>query len=1785
MPVSDLRALVKQERHAWITLENIEEFLSTYEEERDRGVVQFRMKKLDEVYDKYCEVRVKIEVLTDDLGVDEGAEDATGEGSTDHVSMAEARQRENEEIFKEFENKYFRLKQQLNSKSVGNSGVVAERQPGVEVCQPSRMKYPELRLPTFSGKLSEWINFRDNFKSLIHDNNQLNMIDKFNYLRTSLKDDALLQINQIQVTAANYNLAWATLESKYENHKLIAQEHMRTIFSIPPMKSESFQGLNHVLTTFRINLQQLEKLGENTNDWSTLLAFMLSQKLDDDTIRHWETHHSSKDIPSYKSMVEFLEKHCAILQSTSARRSSDFKRPFKNPVIHAAVSSNGNCQVCNGGTHSIEQCRRFGKMKVIDRKGIVRKLGLCLNCLRSGHFVMDCSRSTCSKCGQNHHYLLHPYVSPVNQEHTSSQPSSQVLPKRPQAANLPQQQSNQAQNRNTSLPNPQSTQTPSTSSQNARPPPTNTPTIHHTATPSKTHHHSNIALLSTAIVKLGDRHGNTILARALLDNGSQICLMSETLSQRLNFQRLRENLPVKGVGATVSSCTSSYVSCELKFYVLSKITSNLPQQSIDVSSWNLPEGITLADPAFNESGDIDVILGAVIFYDLLLNAQRKLSNSGIILRNTQLGWIVAGGIPETSIVSYSTVASSSVTTEELYEELAKFWELESCHTKSCLSIEESACEAIFEETTTRDPDGKFRVTLPKRKHMLEKLGESKAIAKKRYLSMEKRLNANQEMKVLYTAFMHEYLSMGHMTEVVNDDEESGPEYYVPHHAVLKPDSTTTKLRVVFDASCSTDSGVSLNDVLMVGPVVQDELRSILLRFRLFKYAVVGDAEKMYRMVWQHELDQLLHKIFWRDSVEEPLRTYKLTTVTYGTSSAPYLATRCLNKCAEEGAERYPVASVVVKKSFYVDDMLAGSHTIEEGERLCKEVLELLKGSGFNLRKWNSNNPKILAAIPSHLRDDREFRNLDEKATVKTLGLTWAPATDTLWIKVPDWRPGGPITHRVVLSEIARLFDPYGLVGPVVVQGKLFLQEIWKAKYSWDEPLSNELQSRWLEFRTNLCELDAVSVPRWIRFGRDVISCEFHGFSDASDKAYGAVVYLRCVNRDGEVTVNLLMAKSKVAPLEDLNRRKKKQSTPRLELSAALLLAHLYESIFTSMMIAAKSYFWTDSTIVKCWISSHPSRWQVFVANRVSEIQHVTKGGIWNHVPGIENPADIISRGATPAQIASNTLWWNGPEWLKKETQYWPVNAQVPDQQFDSVILEEKPLVAAVLQILPPSEIFTLRSTLLNLVRLTAWLRRFSFNCKPRNKLQKRFGVVTAAEHEEALLVLVQLAQSECFPLELLDLAAKSEVRPSSKLRNLNPVMIDGTICVGGRLGNASISQRRKHPMILDSRHPLTRLILIDYHHRLLHGGPQLMISCVRERFWPLSVRNLARKVTHECMNCFRAKPRAHEQLMGDLPLERVSPAPPFQRVGIDYCGPFELQPATRKGTPVKCYVCLFVCMVCKAVHVEVVMDLTAEAFLAALRRFVARRGRPDQIYCDNATNFVGARRQLSELDRMFQQQQFQQQLSAEAARDSITFKFIPAKSPNFGGLWEAAVKSLKGHMRKVIGNRMLKQDEMLTVVTQIEACLNSRPLTPLSNDPSDLEVLTPGHFLIQRPLTAVPEPSLLELPEGRLSRWQQVQRYSQVIWKHWSTDYLSNLQSRNKWTRHRNNLDVGAMVLLKEDNIPPLKWKLGRVTEIHPGPDGNVRVVTVNTKHGYFRRAISKICILPIRDNQSDESQ
>lgn len=833
---------------------------------------------------------------------------------------------------------------------------------------------------------------------------------------------------------------------------------------------------------------------------------------------------------------------------------------------------------------------------------------------------------------------------------------------------------------------------------------------------------------------------------------------------------------------------------------------------------------------------------------------------------------------------------------------------------------------------------------------------------------------------------------------------------------------------------------------------------------------------------------MYQRIIRRESPTDELREFQLTTVTYGTASAPYLATRCLQQLAEEGEVSHPTAAKILKKDFYVDDMITGAQNEEEGKLLVNEMIELMSSAGMTLRKWNSSYEKILEGLPDHLRDVRDVRELDSsRSTIKTLGMVWNPQTDSFCFSVPKWNTSSTITKRIVASDASLLFDPLGLMSPVVVQAKIFMQTLWKNGYTWDEPLPEELQEYWREYRRNLLAIESLSVPRWVGYLKDCVEIQLHGFCDASELAYGAALYLRCTHRDRSVTVHLVTSKSRVAPLEDLSKKNRKQSIPRLELTSALLLSHLLEAFRASVDIPMKVFLWTDSMIVRCWLASIPSRWQTFVANRVSEIQHLTRDCQWCHIAGTENPADIVSRGMNPAQLYYQTLWWNGPYWLQMYHGTWEEGAQVDEDQFDAEVLEVRNVAALPVAAAQPSDMFSIHSSLTKTVRLATLCRRYRYNAQAVHRTCRKFGPITKEEFEESYKQLIILAQKESFPQELTDLERGREVKDSSVLHALHPQLVDGIIRVGGRLRNAPVAESRKHPIILHHRHPLSKLVLTHYHEKFYHAGQQLLVASVRGEFWITSIRTLARKVIFECVDCFRAKPSVLQQLMADLPLERVNPAPPFLKVGLDYCGPFLVTYPNRRSSPKKCFVAVFVCLVTKAVHLELVADLTTEAFLAALKRFVARRGRPEVIMCDNAKNFVGAKRELKELLRLFLDQQFQYTVTAHAVNERIDFKFIPARSPNFGGLWEAAVKSFKGAFKRTIGTKTLQYDEMITVLTQVEAVLNSRPLTPISNDPGDFEALTPGHFLVQRPLTAIAEPNLEAVPTNRLSVWQRAQ--------------------------------------------------------------------------------------------------
>ncbi|XP_066603078.1 uncharacterized protein [Prorops nasuta] len=915
---------------------------------------------------------------------------------------------------------------------------------------------------------------------------------------------------------------------------------------------------------------------------------------------------------------------------------------------------------------------------------------------------------------------------------------------------------------------------------------------------------------------------------------------------------------------------------------------------------------------------------------------------------------------------------------------------------------------------------------------------------------------------------------------------------------------------------------------------------------------------MFRQIKVHDEHQDYQRIVWTENDGDQVHDYRLTTVTYGTVCAPYLAIRTLRQLAIDERDRFPLGADCLLNNIYVDDLFVGSHDLSIAKDKRDELCELLRTAGIMLDKWAANEPTLLPDYFDKQGIDHKLVSIDD--TVKTLGISWQPREDSFFFKIQLNPLNEVITMRSIMSGVARLFDPLGWISPIAIIAKILLQDLWILKCNLDDVLPPDVNQRWINYCDSLKDLGAISIPRWLGV-LPTSKLELHGFADASKRAYGAVIYLRALNDLGGVNISLLISKTKVSPIKTV-------SIPNLELNGAALLVRLLCYIKkNSRLRDVPVVAWSDSQVVLSWLRKHPCNWKTYVANRVSYIQTELPSAEWKYVKTSENPADLASRGATPSELAKSKLWWYGPTWIKESPDLWPTPpVRVHSTQKRSV--EGEP------------EFLRRFSSLTRLIRVIAFCLRPLKNLRLRRSgqaMNKLF--LTSTEIVGAKVVIIRIVQQVYFANKIKILSNSTNpttLDRNSPLRKLNPFIcsIDGLLRVGGRLCHSSLNRDSKHPPILPRDSAVSRLFIHYAHVSCLHGGFTLTKARLLQHVWILGNNILIKRELRFCITCQRTKPKLAHQLMGDLPSDRVTATSrPFEVSGIDYAGPLQLRTTKGRGhKSYKGYIALFVCMVTRAIHLEVVSDLTTDSFLSAFRRFVGRRGICRKMYSDNGTTFQGAARELREL--FDQASKFYQQVAAVLANEGTEWVFIPPHAPHCGGIWEAGVKSTKIHLRRVVGETTLTFEELSTILVEIESCLNSRPLCALSDSIDDLHALTPGHFLINGPLGVIPSGDLTSISENRLNRFQLLQRIRDHFWQRWSTEYLQTLQERSKWRGITANFAMGQLVVMKDDRFPPSHWPLGRITDVHPGPDGLIRVVTVKTAASTFKRHISRLCPL-----------
>lgn len=1643
---------------------------------------------------------------------------------------------EDKEDSGEIEDTYLELLSKLNAK------IDCESSNGKFV---SQIKLPHIVIPKFSGRYSEFYEFFNMFESVIGSDKSKPPVQKFYYLKNFLSDEPLALVSNLPLTDSSYKEAIKLLKDRYDNKFQITCEHINTLLDMHSITKSTPANLRAFVSTCKQQLAALKNLGEPVEHWNSIMVCVLSKKLDLISSRAYQLERDSTKNPTVSEFLTFLEHRALALENTD----SIGHKPPQRFASNAAVISSGekgarqetsSCMYCKLN-HKLYTCPTFKLAPIEKRLRFVAESKICKQCLNM-HAKKCRFHFKCNVCKQAHHTLLH---------------------NEPDAAGP-------------------------------------IPTV--TLLSSASHEQ---VLLPTARVKIISKSGTIITCRALLDSGSQVSFMTQKLADLVGGTPDIAKSNIVGITNSHHTITHSMnveihslvypFKTSVKCHVVPQITSQLPQKQFDISQLNIPSNYRLADECFNKPGDVHLLLGAEIFFQILLPQPDTSGGDAAAhdstqprLVNTTLGYIVAGRTPSAEETDQVVSLFCKECNSNISESMSRFWTTEQVAEIYPENLPELVyTEKHFQKTVVLD-NNQFQVSMPLKvplEDINNELGDSLHLALCRFINLEKRFAKDEQLFQEYKKFIDQYVELGHgkYIDINQYDLKKDPVYFLPHHPVIKQDSKTTKLRVVFDGSMKTNKKVSLNDMLMKGPVVQKDLLDILIAFRLDKYFFISDIKMMFRFILLDPSQRSLQNILWREQPNEDIKCIQLQTVTYGLKTSSYAATRCLIELAQRFEQELPSAASILKNNTYIDDTLVTNNSEIGLVNDQKQLIHLLSLGGFQLHKWSSNCDDILANVP---KDKQYFGDIElqkDDLSVKALGVNFEMRSDTFKLHTTEKYSVTKNTKREILSYISRFFDPLGLMGPIFVQAKLIMQSLWAENIGWDEVPPDSICQQWIEFEKSLANMQPIHVPRCVRSTNDSTN-QLIGFADASLIAHGCCLYLRVIDTEGKVSMNLLCSKSRINP------QKKKLTIPRLELNAALLLARLADKVLTTLrtkISIERTHLFIDSQITLAWINTDISKLNTYVANRTRVIQELSSQNCyqWGYIDTNDNPADCISRGVLPHDLQSHPLWWNGP------VSYHDKNFEFAVAGNESVTIPELkttvdndisvPVVCAVTNNENNNCIFNILkqkySDINKMVRVLSYIIRFCKNSKP-NSLKCKETYLCVGELDYALSLLIKSEQQNYYCNEIRSIQSGDQITGS--LKQLHPFLDqDNILRVGGRLHHASLPYSKKHPIILPKNSIITVLIIRQEHIRLLHAGQRLVLCKLNQKYWLTDGLRTVKKVIHKCVTCFRLKAAATNQLMGSLPADRVNACRPFEKVGIDFAGPISVKLSRiRRSVEGKGYILVIVCFVTKAIHLELASDLTTDTFLACLKRFIARRNLPSDIYCDNASTFRGARTRLGDLYRLYGgDKDHQVQAQSFASERGIRFHFIPSYSPVFGGLWESSVKSVKYHLKRVMGRALLTYEQLNTVLVEIEAVLNSRPISAMSADPTDFSYLTPGHFLTNAPLNSYPEQDVSNTPTNSLKFWSICTSIKQTFWKQWKNVYLTTLQNRPKWRSLTPNIAVGSLVILRQDNVPPLQWPMARVVKVFPGADGAVRAIEVKTSNGHsHRRSVTKVCVLPI---------
>ncbi|XP_061717619.1 uncharacterized protein LOC133525351 [Cydia pomonella] len=919
-------------------------------------------------------------------------------------------------------------------------------------------------------------------------------------------------------------------------------------------------------------------------------------------------------------------------------------------------------------------------------------------------------------------------------------------------------------------------------------------------------------------------------------------------------------------------------------------------------------------------------------------------------------------------------------------------------------------------------------------------------------------------------------------------------------------------------------------------------------------------------------DRDAQRFLWRDKDGE-IKEYRMSSMIFGAVSSPFIALYIKNKNAMMHEGDSATACKAIIEDHYMDDYLGSHSNVADAAQLAVDVITVHKKCGFEMRAWTSNHPEALSIVPKELRSDATSDvYLPPSSDVGVLGVKWNPRQDFLGFRGVPQIPTSILTKRILLSNVMKVYDPLGLLMPVVIWGRILIQRLWRAAIGWDTDLPEMYINESKDWFAQLQVAADIKIPRWYMVRSDLSDVQLHVIADGGEQAYACVAYWRFTYSDDSVSTALIGSKARVCPLKPV-------SIPRLELQAALIASRFAQTILQAHRFKpSATIFWTDSTTVLKWIRSDARAFKPFVAHRLGEILETTNPSDWRWIPTFLNIADDATKPKRTDFTASHR-WFTGPQFLVEPSCTWPTERVIDEEEISPDPELKSNLVVLLLDtphlnLLPDPTRF---SSWLRLLRATARFlqgaRLFRLKLsRPIDPNSKLYIDNTTSPHQlhaadiiEAEKMLVRHAQRESFPEEISNLRSSKPVPKESRIKKLAPTLDgEGLIRQNTRISSApGVNDEMKSPMILDGRHYISRLLILHEHIKAAHQFNELILNELRQRYSILRARGTIRSVASACLKCKRWNMKPIHPQTGNLPPERLDHHKrPFTHVGLDYFGPILVTLYRRSE---KRYIALYTCLTTRALHLEVVNSLTADSAIMSLRRFIARRGSPTTIFSDNGTNFVGSSRELRTLH--------DNSVIDYATNHKIDWRFIPPASPFMGGAWERLVRTVKAALRSCLTNRSLKEEVLSTLLLEAESIVNSRPLTYVPSSPDAPEAITPFHFILGSSSVVPWTTSLTDADLSRRCDWRRTLRLADQFWARWLREYLPTLRPRGP-NNNALNLSEGDVVLIADPTLPRGLWPLGRIAKVYLGPDGAVRVADVHTKGGMLRRPARKLILM-----------